>query len=168
MPINLCNKMCDESTKLRQALNCSHIHVMLLATSAYVICICGIILMFIWYAPQPSCLLNIFFITWTLVLLQLMTSVSLHPKVSSNSHNLFCPFAPTCPKFSSLFRNCVQQVNAGYLTPGLMGLYVVFLCWSAVRRHVTHYSCFFCSFIVDSNLCFVSSTYLNFRCMLTV
>ncbi|PNX85173.1 serine incorporator 3-like protein, partial [Trifolium pratense] len=55
--------------------------------------------MYIWYAPEPSCLLNIFFITWTLVLVQLMTSVSLHPKV-----------------------------NAGILTPGLMGLYVVFLC----------------------------------------
>ncbi|KAK9269043.1 hypothetical protein L1049_000811 [Liquidambar formosana] len=83
-----------------------HIHVMLLATVAYVICIVGIILMYIWYVPEPSCLLNIFFITWTLVLLQLMTSVSLHPKV-----------------------------NAGILTPGLMGLYVVFSCWCAIRRH---------------------------------
>ncbi|KAL8120206.1 uncharacterized protein LOC141661519 [Apium graveolens] len=89
-----------------------HIHVMLLATIAYVICICGIILMFIWYAPQPSCLLNIFFITWTLVLLQLMTSVSLHPKV-----------------------------NGGFLTPGLMGLYVVFLCWSAVRSEPPEGKC---------------------------
>ncbi|KAJ0766568.1 putative serine incorporator/TMS membrane protein [Helianthus annuus] len=61
----------------------SHIHSMLLATAAYIVCIFGIILMYIWYTPQPSCLLNIFFITWTLVLLQLMTSVSLHPKVSS-------------------------------------------------------------------------------------
>ncbi|XP_034699233.1 serine incorporator 3 isoform X3 [Vitis riparia] len=81
-----------------------HIHVMLLATTAYVICIMGIILMYIWYVPEPSCLLNIFFITWTLVLLQLMTSVSLHPKV-----------------------------DEGFLTPGLMGLYVVFLCWCAIR-----------------------------------
>lgn len=60
----------------------SHIHFTLLATSAYVLCILGIILMYIWYTPNPTCLLNIFFITWTLVLLQLMTSVSLHPKVS--------------------------------------------------------------------------------------
>ncbi|GAV86118.1 Serinc domain-containing protein [Cephalotus follicularis] len=81
-----------------------HIHVMLLATIAYVICMAGTILMYIWYAPEPSCLLNIFFITWTLVLLQLMTSVSLHPKV-----------------------------NAGFLTSGLMGLYVVFICWCAIR-----------------------------------
>ncbi|KAL9330184.1 hypothetical protein ACSQ67_005187 [Phaseolus vulgaris] len=56
------------------------IHVMLFATTAYVVCLMGIILMYIWYAPKPSCLLNIFFISWTLVLLQLMTSVSLHPK----------------------------------------------------------------------------------------
>uniref|UniRef100_A0A2N9GTP5 Serine incorporator n=1 Tax=Fagus sylvatica TaxID=28930 RepID=A0A2N9GTP5_FAGSY len=74
------------------------IHVILIATTAYVVCLVGIILMYIWYAPEPSCLLNIFFITWTLVLLQFMTSVSLHPKV-----------------------------NAGVLTPGLMGLYVSFV-----------------------------------------
>ncbi|GMY35988.1 probable serine incorporator isoform X1 [Fagus crenata] len=80
------------------------IHVILIATTAYVVCLVGIILMYIWYAPEPSCLLNIFFVTWTLVLLQFMTSVSLHPKV-----------------------------NAGILTPGLMGLYVVFICWCAIR-----------------------------------
>lgn len=89
-----------------------HIHVMLIATTAYVVCILGIILMYIWYTPEPSCLLNIFFITWTLVLLQLMTSVSLHPKV-----------------------------NAGFLTPGLMGLYVVFLCWSAIRSEPPEEKC---------------------------
>ncbi|KAL3532427.1 hypothetical protein ACH5RR_005948 [Cinchona calisaya] len=88
------------------------IHVMLLATTAYVVCIVGIILMYIWYTPEPSCLLNIFFITWTLVLLQLMTSVSLHPKV-----------------------------NAGFLTPGFMGLYVVFLCWSAIRSEPPEEKC---------------------------
>ncbi|KAH7511888.1 hypothetical protein FEM48_Zijuj12G0030800 [Ziziphus jujuba var. spinosa] len=85
------------------------IQAMLVATTAYVVCIVGIIMMYIWYAPEPSCLLNIFFITWTLVLLQLMTSVSLHPKV-----------------------------NAGILTPGLMGLYIVFICWCAIRRHVLY------------------------------
>ncbi|RZC13922.1 Serine incorporator 3 isoform B [Glycine soja] len=93
---------CCESEKF--AARC-RIHVMFFATTAYVVCLMGIILMYIWYAPKPSCLLNIFFITWTLVLLQLMTSVSLHPKV-----------------------------DAGILTPGLMGLYVVFLCWCAIRR----------------------------------
>lgn len=62
---------------------------MLIATTAYVVCIVGIILMYIWYAPEATCLLNIFFITWTLVLLQLMTSVSLHPKVSFEYHSAF-------------------------------------------------------------------------------
>ncbi|KAB1201415.1 putative serine incorporator [Morella rubra] len=88
------------------------IHMMLLATTSYVVCLVGIILMYIWYAPEPSCLLNIFFITWTLVLLQLMTSVSLHPKV-----------------------------NAGILTPGLMGLYVVFICWCAIRSEPAGDNC---------------------------
>ncbi|XP_047308058.1 probable serine incorporator [Impatiens glandulifera] len=89
-----------------------HIQMMLLATTAYVVCILGIIMMYIWYAPDASCLLNIFFITWTLVLLQLMTSVSLH-----------------------------EKVNAGFLTPGFMGLYVVFLCWSAIRSEPPEGKC---------------------------
>lgn len=98
--INWLNDCC-ESDKYSEKC---HIHVMLLAMTAYLVCIVGIILMYIWYVPEPSCLLNIFFITWTLVLLQLMTSVSLHPKV-----------------------------NGGFLTPGLMGLYIVFICWCAIR-----------------------------------
>ncbi|KAE9588206.1 putative serine incorporator/TMS membrane protein [Lupinus albus] len=80
------------------------IHVVIFATIAYCVCLGGIILMYFWYAPQPTCLLNLFFITWTLLLLQIITSVSLHSKV-----------------------------NAGILSPGLMGLYVVYLCWSAMR-----------------------------------
>jgi hypothetical protein len=83
------------------------VYVMLLSTTSYTVCIVGVILMYIWYAPDSSCLLNIFFITWTLFLIQLMTSIALHPKV-----------------------------NAGYLTPALMGLYVVFICWCAIRRYV--------------------------------
>lgn len=59
----------------------SHIHLMISATAAYVLCLAGIIMLYLWYAPETSCLINIFFITWTLVILQLMTSVSL--KVSS-------------------------------------------------------------------------------------
>ncbi|KAE8671397.1 Serinc-domain containing serine and sphingolipid biosynthesis protein isoform 2 [Hibiscus syriacus] len=73
---------CCQSDKISEKCR---IHVMSLATAAYVICIVGIIMMYVWYAPEPSCLLNIFFITWKLV-------------------------------------------NIGYLTPGLMGLYVVFIC----------------------------------------
>ncbi|GKV11661.1 hypothetical protein SLEP1_g22901 [Rubroshorea leprosula] len=95
----------------KNAKSC-HIHVILLATSAYVICIVGIILMYIWYVADSSCLLNIFFISWTLVLLQLMTSISLHPKV-----------------------------NAHFLTSGLMGLYVVFLCWCAIRSEPAEQRC---------------------------
>lgn len=89
-----------------------HIHVMLLATTTYLICIIGIIMMYIWYTPYLSCLLNVFFITFTLVLLQVMTNVSLHPKV-----------------------------HAGFLTPGLMGLYIVFLCWCAIRSEPPEAKC---------------------------
>ncbi|URE18612.1 hypothetical protein MUK42_11205, partial [Musa troglodytarum] len=51
-----------------------------------------------------SCNLNILFITMTLVLLQLMILTSMHAKV-----------------------------KAGFLSPGLMGMYIVYLCWSAIR-----------------------------------
>ncbi|KAL2929323.1 Serine incorporator 3 [Bienertia sinuspersici] len=61
----------------------NRVHVMLTATSAYIVSIVGIIMMYIWYAPETSCLLNIFYITWTLVLLQLMTSVSLQPRINA-------------------------------------------------------------------------------------
>ncbi|CAN7049414.1 unnamed protein product [Brassica rapa subsp. trilocularis] len=89
-----------------------HVRVMLLATTSYTVCIVGVILMYIWYAPDSSCLLNIFFITWTLFLIQLMTSIALHPRV-----------------------------NAGYLTPALMGLYVVFICWCAIRSEPVGENC---------------------------
>ncbi|XP_039036580.1 uncharacterized protein LOC120173498 [Hibiscus syriacus] len=77
---------CCQSDKISEKCR---IHVMSLATAAYVICIVGIIMMYVWYAPEPSCLLNIFFITWKLVLIQLMTSVSLHPKVFSRYSRAF-------------------------------------------------------------------------------
>uniref|UniRef100_K4CCX4 Uncharacterized protein n=1 Tax=Solanum lycopersicum TaxID=4081 RepID=K4CCX4_SOLLC len=69
----------DDRSRFRHCSNSSHVQMMLLATVVYVICIPGIILMHILYKPQPSCLINIFFISWTLVLLQLMTNVSLRP-----------------------------------------------------------------------------------------
>ncbi|XP_038986395.1 probable serine incorporator isoform X2 [Phoenix dactylifera] len=80
------------------------IQVPILSIAAYVASILGIVLMYVWYASKPTCSLNILFITLTLVLLQLMTFVSLHPKV-----------------------------KGGFLSPGLMGMYIVFLCWSAIR-----------------------------------
>ncbi|KAF8014320.1 hypothetical protein BT93_H0228 [Corymbia citriodora subsp. variegata] len=49
--------------------------------------------------------LNIFFIAWTGILLVVMLVISLHSKV-----------------------------NRGLLSSGIMGLYIVFLCWSAIRR----------------------------------
>ncbi|RID53274.1 hypothetical protein BRARA_G00683 [Brassica rapa] len=50
------------------------------AERCHVLCIVGVIFMYIWYAPDSSCLPNIFFITWTLFLIQLMTCIALHPK----------------------------------------------------------------------------------------
>ncbi|CAL9061211.1 unnamed protein product [Musa banksii] len=87
----------------KYAKRCQY-QVMVLSATAYVASISGIILMYIWYVPSLSCSLNILFITLTLVLLQLMILTSMHAKV-----------------------------KVGFLAPGLMGMYVVYLCWSAIR-----------------------------------
>lgn len=84
----------------------------MVSTTAYSASVCGIILMYISYAPTASCSLNIFFITCSLILLQIMTGISLHSKA-----------------------------NEGLLASGLMGLYIVFLCWSAIRSEPTMDNC---------------------------
>lgn len=124
----------DFVTNLNFGSRCSQIHTMLIATTAYVVSLVGIILMYIWYSPDPSCLINIFFITWTLVLLQLMTSVSLHPKVKYCLQR--CLLVLSCLNVVCLLTSTwSKQVNAGILSPGLMGLYIVFICWFAIRRY---------------------------------
>jgi hypothetical protein len=41
---------------------------------------------------------------------------------------------------NSLFLSaCVQQVKAGLMTSGLMSIYIVFLCWSAIMRSVQYF-----------------------------
>ncbi|KAE8681771.1 cytosolic Fe-S cluster assembly factor narfl-like [Hibiscus syriacus] len=74
------------------------------STVFYVASICGIVSMYYFYAPKESCSLNIFFITWTFILVIVMMAMSMHSKV-----------------------------NRGLLSSGIMAAYVVFLCWSAVR-----------------------------------
>ncbi|KAG4131276.1 hypothetical protein ERO13_D09G195966v2 [Gossypium hirsutum] len=61
---------------------------------------------------RPACSLNIFFITWTALLLIVMMVISLHSKV-----------------------------NRGLLSSGIMASYVVFLCWSAIRSEPVDEKC---------------------------
>ncbi|KAH1046838.1 hypothetical protein J1N35_037622 [Gossypium stocksii] len=82
------------------------------STVFYVASICGIVSMYYFYAPRPSCSLNIFFITWTAILLIVMMAMSLHSKV-----------------------------NRGLLSSGIMAAYVVFLCWSAIRSEPADEKC---------------------------
>ncbi|TYG50403.1 hypothetical protein ES288_D10G172700v1 [Gossypium darwinii] len=82
------------------------------STVFYVASICGIVTMYYFYAPRPSCCLNIFFITWTAILLIVMMAMSLHSKV-----------------------------NRGLLSSGIMAAYVVFLCWSAIRSEPADEKC---------------------------
>ncbi|AQK90652.1 Serinc-domain containing serine and sphingolipid biosynthesis protein [Zea mays] len=94
-----------------------HLQIQAVSIVTYVGSLLGIVLMYVWYAPSPACRLNILFITVTLALVQLMTFVSMSSKASElrHTHNNTC------------------SVKAGYVAPGLMGIYVVFLCWSAIR-----------------------------------
>ncbi|XP_057772245.1 uncharacterized protein LOC130991847 isoform X2 [Salvia miltiorrhiza] len=75
-----------------------------MSTVFYIASVCGIAVMYVLYASKMSCTLNIFFITWTGVLLIVMMVISLHSKV-----------------------------NRGLLSSGIMASYIVFLCWTAIR-----------------------------------
>ncbi|ESW17421.1 hypothetical protein PHAVU_007G238300 [Phaseolus vulgaris] len=77
---------------------------LLMSTLFYVASICGIVYLYTSYAPSTSCSLNLFFITWTAILLAAMMVISLHSKV-----------------------------NRGLLSSGIMASYIVFLCWCAMR-----------------------------------
>lgn len=79
---------------------------------AFAASLTGLIIMYVWFAPAPSCSLNIFFITWTLVLILVFTLISLHSKI-----------------------------NAGLLTSGVLAVYVVFLCWSAIMSEPAAVTC---------------------------
>ncbi|XP_050239134.1 uncharacterized protein LOC126688478 isoform X1 [Quercus robur] len=84
-----------------------------ISTLFYIASICGIVVMYPFYARRTSCTLNIFFITWTAILLIVMMVVSLHSKV-----------------------------NRGLLSSGIMASYVVFLCWSAIRSEPATEKCY--------------------------
>ncbi|XP_021896927.1 probable serine incorporator [Carica papaya] len=83
-----------------------------MSTIFYIASICGIILMYYLYTSRSTCYLNIFFITWTAILLLVMMAISLHSKV-----------------------------NRGLLSSGIMASYVVFLCWSAIRSEPADAKC---------------------------
>ncbi|XP_021672993.1 uncharacterized protein LOC110659385 isoform X2 [Hevea brasiliensis] len=78
----------------------------------YVASVCGIGLMYFFYGRSLKCSLNIYFITWTAILLTVMMAISLHSKV-----------------------------NRGLLSSGIMASYLVFLCWSAIRSEPVNDQC---------------------------
>ncbi|KAM7462160.1 hypothetical protein LguiA_030281 [Lonicera macranthoides] len=83
-----------------------------MSTLFYIASMCGIVVMYFLYAPRASCTLNIFFISWTAILLLVMMFISLHSKV-----------------------------NRGLLSSGIMASYIVFLCWSAIRSEPFNEKC---------------------------
>ncbi|KAG8082611.1 hypothetical protein GUJ93_ZPchr0014g46946 [Zizania palustris] len=75
-----------------------------LSTVSFVASFAGLAVLCVLYVPSSSCAFNIFTVAWTAILVMTMMAVSLHSKV-----------------------------NEGLLSSGIMSLYVVFLCWSALH-----------------------------------
>ncbi|VAH33990.1 unnamed protein product [Triticum turgidum subsp. durum] len=84
-----------------------------LSTVSFIASFAGILVLYIMYVPNSSCVFNIFTIIWTAVLVKIMMAVSLHSKV-----------------------------NAGLLSSGIMGSYIVFLCWSALHSEPRTGKCY--------------------------
>ncbi|XP_024393737.1 uncharacterized protein [Physcomitrium patens] len=89
-----------------------YIPLVVVPMTCYILTFIGLVLMYVWFTPHVTCRLNIFFITWTMILVIVMTIISLHAKV-----------------------------NAGLLTSGVMSLYLIFLCWSAIMSEPLSASC---------------------------
>ncbi|CAI5484671.1 unnamed protein product [Closterium sp. Yama58-4] len=89
-----------------------HKWMAVVSVMCYLLFLTGIILMYIYFVPSSSCSLNIFFITFLLVLVVALTAIAVHPKV-----------------------------DAGPLTTGVMAVYFVFLCWSAIMSEPPAEAC---------------------------
>ncbi|KAM6544780.1 hypothetical protein CsatB_025516 [Cannabis sativa] len=107
--INWWNKywMRDEEQKQSCSLG------LFMSTLFYIASVCGLVYMFASYGTKSSCSLNIFFISWTGILLIVMMAISLHSKV-----------------------------NRGLLSSGIMASYVIYLCWSALRSEPSNEKCY--------------------------
>ncbi|XP_020529109.1 probable serine incorporator isoform X1 [Amborella trichopoda] len=122
--INWCDSYWMRNEKLKQRFGRFSIYFfgLFLSTVAYIAAICGILVMFLKYVRGTACPINIFFISWTIVLLLVMMIVALHSKV-----------------------------NTGLLSSGIMGAYIVFLCWSAIRSEPDAQQCSMRKEMVVSN-----------------
>ncbi|XP_062105080.1 uncharacterized protein LOC133816777 isoform X2 [Humulus lupulus] len=107
--INWWNKywMPDEEKKQSCSLG------LFMSTLFYIASVCGLVYMYATYGTKTSCSLNIFFISWTAILLIVMMAISLHSKV-----------------------------NRGLLSSGIMAAYVIYLCWSALRSEPANEKCY--------------------------
>lgn len=80
---------------------------LLMSTIFYIASICGIVSMYPLYAHRPLCILNIFFITWTAILLIVMMVVSLHSKVCPSRNS----FWSTLQNFPVLLFKAVRSCS---------------------------------------------------------
>lgn len=74
-------------------ITCSCSLGLFMSTLFYIGSVGGIVLMYVLYASKASCTLNIFFISWTGILLAVMMVISLHSKVTfQRMQSQYCLF----------------------------------------------------------------------------
>lgn len=98
-----------------------------LSTIFYIASFFGIILMYYLYALESTCVINIFFITWTAILVKVMMIVSLHSKVCSTNIYILWIF--------SQIRSFISQPTLRHIT--ILICSREFLC--------DHWKCYLCS-----------------------
>jgi hypothetical protein len=71
----------DNLDGMQNLFVCSKVPMLCVTIGSFAVSILGITMMYVWFAPHATCSINIFMITWTLIQIQVITSISLHSKV---------------------------------------------------------------------------------------
>lgn len=131
-------------------ISCSCVMGLFTSTLFYIASICGIGVMYSLYCPKTSCTLNIFFITWTAILLLVMMVVSLHSKVCTEMYSVFCLCSmKQCLSsdfcFLSIYALQVfiwicrtgQQRSVVFRNNGFLHCFPLLVCYKKVRKSCT-------------------------------
>lgn len=119
-------------SKSEYAFVCSCCIGIFMSTICYVASIFGILLMYVFYASNLSCTLNIFFITWTGILLTVMMIITLHSKVSFfPEFMLFHFISCQCHDLKKLYRLC-QNYALNICLDRLTGVFYLQGSWHLI------------------------------------
>eukprot|EP00271_Cylindrocystis_brebissonii_P004734 TRINITY_DN16568_c0_g1_i1.p1 TRINITY_DN16568_c0_g1~~TRINITY_DN16568_c0_g1_i1.p1 ORF type:complete len:388 (+),score=28.38 TRINITY_DN16568_c0_g1_i1:831-1994(+) len=89
------------------------IPIVIVTIGSYILALTGIIVMYVKFAPHATCGLNIFYITFCLGIIVLMSLI---------------PFI-------------IKESDSNLMVSGCMSVYIMYLCWSAIMAEPTTYTC---------------------------